>query len=157
MRLILLQGARPEEVMRARVEDVAGDHWQIHAGKSKSAKRNLRLVRESKAIMEGRKMAAVDGWLFPGKRGHVKTFQRLHDSVLALCGLKFVIYDLRHTWATRAASRAVPITTIAAILGHANIRTVMKYIHVRQSDIDTGMQMLDSLNEAFDALPKMVN
>jgi hypothetical protein len=32
----------------------------------------------------------------------------------------------------------------AAVLGHNNLRTVMKYVHVRQQDIDAGMVMLDA-------------
>jgi len=145
-RLILRQGVRPEEVMRARVEDVEGDHWQIQFGKSKAAKRRLRLVGESKAILAGRKMAAgPSGWLFEGKtKGtHQKTFQRAHEAVLEATGLSFVLYDFRHTFATRAASQGMPLPTLMAVLGHSNLRTVMRYVHTRQQDIDTGMAMLD--------------
>lgn len=145
-KLILRQGVRPDEVMRARVEDVQGDHWQIQKGKSKAAKRRLKLVAESKAILEGRKMAAgPSGWLFQGKtKGtHQKTFQRAHEAVLAATGLSFVLYDFRHTFATRAAAQGMPITTLAAVLGHGNLRSVMRYVHTRQQDIDTGMAMLD--------------
>lgn len=145
-KLILRQGVRPEEVMRARVEDVEGDHWTIHRGKSKAAKRRLRLVAESKAILEGRKMAAgPSGWLFQGKtKGtHQKTFQRAHDAVLEATGLSFVLYDFRHTFATRAAAAGMPVTTLMAVLGHGNLRTVMRYVHTRQQDIDTGMVMLE--------------
>lgn len=145
-KLILRQGVRPEEVMRARAEDVQGDYWQIQKGKSRAAKRRLKLVAESKAILEGRKMqAGPSGWLFEGKtRGtHQKTFQRAHEAVLAKTGLEFVLYDFRHTFATRAAAAGMPITTLAAILGHGNLRSVMRYVHTRQQDIDTAMTMLD--------------
>jgi hypothetical protein len=48
------------------------------------------------------------------------------------------------TAATRAAAASMPVTTLAAVLGHNNLRTVMKYVHVRQQDIDAGMVMLDA-------------
>jgi integrase len=144
-RLILLQGTRPEEVMRARVEDVQGDHWDIRQGKSSAAKRRLKLGAESKAILEARAMVARNGWLFPGKvTGHAATFQRAHDAVVAKCGLGIVMYDLRHTAATRWAAAGMPVTTIAATLGHNNLRTVMKYVHVRQADIDEGMNIVEA-------------
>lgn len=149
-KLILLQGVRPEEVMRSRVEDVQGDHWQIQFGKSDAARRRLRLVAEAKGILESRKMrAGKSGWLFEGKtKGtHQRTFQRAHDAVLKATGLSFVLYDFRHTFATRAAAKGMPITTLMAVLGHENLRTVMRYVHTRQQDIDTGMMMLEAKKE----------
>ncbi len=51
----------------------------------------------------------------------------------------FVIYDFRHTYATRAAESGMPVATLAAILGHADLRSVMKYVHVRQEAQDRAM------------------
>lgn len=145
-RLILLQGVRPEEVMRARKQDVQGDHWLIPRGKSKAATRRLRLTAEAKGILTARCMAAgLSGWLFEGrtKGTHQVTFQRSHDAVLEATGLSFVLYDFRHTFATRAAAAGVPITSLAAILGHGNLRSVMRYVHTRQQDIDAAMVLLE--------------
>ena len=144
MRLILLQGVRPAEVMAARVEHVDGDHWLIPSGKSAAARRTLRLTAESRAILEGRKLVARNGWLWPGRTsGHVTTLQKTHDAAVERSGVLCVIYDFRHTFATRAAAAGMPITTLAAVLGHGNLRSVMKYVHVRQADIDAGMMMLE--------------
>ena len=61
---------------------------------------------------------------------------RVHGEVLEAAKgktpLSFVIYDLRHTFATRAAADGMPLTTLAAILGHSrnSLRCVMKYVHV---------------------------
>jgi integrase len=38
-------------------------------------------------------------------------------------------YDLRHTWATRAAMAGVDLVTLAAMLGHSKINMVMRYAH----------------------------
>ena len=53
----------------------------------------------------------------------------MHDLVLKRAKLQFVPYDLRHTAATRWAEGGIDIATIAAWLGHANLRSVQKYIH----------------------------
>ncbi len=58
---------------------------------------------------------------------------RSHDKVLKATGLKFVLYDLRHTWATRMA-RVCPVTTLIRMLGHSDLRVVMRYVHPEASD-----------------------
>jgi len=55
-----------------------------------------------------------------------------------------VPYDLRHTFATRAAERGMPIPTLAAVLGHANLRSVMKYVHISQEHMDREMARVDT-------------
>ena len=53
----------------------------------------------------------------------------MHLAALKKSGLNFVPYDLRHTAATRWAESGVDIVTIAAWLGHGDLRTVQKYLH----------------------------
>lgn len=58
----------------------------------------------------------------------------LHDKLLKDAedeGVKltFVLYDLRHTFATRMAQHGVDLATLAAILGHNGLRVVQKYVH----------------------------
>jgi integrase len=83
--------------------------------------------------MEARSMNAEDGFLFRGrKRGTpLSDVENAHKRVLKESGLAFVVYDLRHTFATRFAEATNgDVVALAAILGHANLRTVMRYVHV---------------------------
>jgi len=57
----------------------------------------------------------------------------------AIRGLRF--HDLRHTAATRMAERGANIVAVKEILGHADIKTTMKYFHPG-----------DSLTEAVEKL-----
>ncbi|HWR14123.1 MAG TPA: tyrosine-type recombinase/integrase [Terriglobales bacterium] len=43
--------------------------------------------------------------------------------------MSFVLYDWRHTFATRLGESGVDLATIAAILGHNSLRVVQKYLH----------------------------
>ena len=76
-------------------------------------------------------------WVFlpsckrPGKP--VARLNEQHDKLLRKTGLSFVLYDLRHTFATRLAERGVDLATIGAILGHSGVRVVMRYVHVTES------------------------
>ncbi len=141
-RVMIRQGCRPQEVMSLAQDavDIENAKLNISKGKSKAARRTLKLVPEVAEILSKR----IDGgrWVFPGKtRGtHCTKLNNFHGKVLAATGLKFVIYDLRHTFATRMAERGMDLATLASILGHSNIRTTQRYIHITQSHQDAAMR-----------------
>ena len=77
--------------------------------------------------------ARPDGYLFGGrKKGTpLSVIENSHKRVLKESGLAFVIYDFRHTFATRfAEATSGDVVALASILGHQNLRTVMRYVHV---------------------------
>jgi integrase len=135
-RLMILQGPRPSEIMKARVEHVhlKSSEWEIPDGKSKAARRTLHLTPQAKAILEARIDAAgPDGWLFRGKErdAPLSSIENAHRKILVKSSLAFVVYDFRHTFATRfAEATGGDVVALAAILGHVNLRTVMRYVHV---------------------------
>ena len=75
-------------------------------------------------------------WIFPSriaKAGSVKRVNNAHDEILkgaAKDGIKFnfVIYDFRHTFATRMAQNGIDLATLAAILGHNSLRILERYV-----------------------------
>jgi integrase len=50
-----------------------------------------------------------------------------------------VLYDLRHTFATRMVEAGCSLPALAAILGHAGLRMVMRYVHPQQEHKDAAM------------------
>jgi integrase len=167
---------RPEDV------DLEQSLLIIRDGKSHAARRRLKLMAESLRIC-ARRAAQGSTWLFPGKlpgsrmakvngaHGRVledlavcKCTHRRHQHVKGkcLCGcaefketsrVAFVIYDFRHTFATRAAESGMPVATLAKILGHADLRSVMKYVHVRQEAQDRAMAAFEqsTIGKTIDA------
>src|SRR5208283_3866996 len=55
----------------------------------------------------------------------------------------FRLYDLRHTWATRAAMSGIDLVTLAAMLGHSRIQMVLRYAHPTQQHQSQAMQRLE--------------
>ncbi len=144
-RLMILQGARPSEVMQAHAEhvDLKKGTWLIPDSKSTAGRRTLKLVPEAQAIMEARIAgAARSGWIFSGKAkgSHLTDAENGHKKILKKTRLAFVLYDLRHTFATRMVERGCDVVVLSRILGHANLRTVMRYVHLNQDHIETAMQ-----------------
>jgi integrase len=138
-RLIRNQGMRPEEVTTLRKDDIDLGQAQLHvrAGKSPAARRTLDLTDESRAMLATR-LKGKSEWLFPSKRLANKPIQRLNNAHDLICAenkkkhraaLSFVLYDFRHTFATRMAQAGVDLATLAAILGHNSIRIVQRYVH----------------------------
>jgi integrase len=63
----------------------------------------------------------------------------MRDSKLA----SFRLYDLRHTWATRAAMSGIDLVTLAAMLGHSRIQMVLRYAHPTQEHQHQAMERLE--------------
>jgi integrase len=138
-RLIRNQGMRPDEVLSLQRGDVDLARKVLHVrnGKSAAARRTLNLVAESCSILT-RRMKKKPEWIFPSERcpgKHILRLNGAHDRACkedaknkrkALC---FVLYDWRHTFATRLAQAGIDLATLAAIIGHSSIRIVQRYVH----------------------------
>lgn len=135
-RLMLNQGCRPEELGRLRWEDVDLDHrtlW-VRKGKTASSRRSLPLTTEGLRIL-ARRAGNGSPWVFPSRRKPGQPRGRMngeHDRILKRTGLAFVLYDLRHTFASRLAMAGVDLATIAELLGHSSLRVVHRYVHVSE-------------------------
>lgn len=143
-KLILLQGPRPDEIMSLSKASYKRDRkvLAILGGKTKAARRELHLCAESIDILE-RRMKTKGPWLFPGRRGperHVKQLNTVHDSVCQDAAVSFVLYDFRHTFATRfLTSQSADIATLQAIMGHSSIAQLQKYLHPTSQHQRAGM------------------
>jgi integrase len=151
-RLMINQGMRPEEVTSlAKVDlDLGRGLIHIRRGKSLSSKRSLQMTAESHSILESR-MAGDALWIFPSSRKPGMPVVRLnsaHDKVVARAAkdgnpLNFVMYDFRHTFATRAAQSGMDLPTLAAILGHGSIRCLRCYVHPTDAHKHAAMKRID--------------
>ncbi len=189
--LIVNQGMRPEEVIEIEKKnvDLVARTLRIPSGKTKAARRTLRLTADSfevlkrriqdseqseaklkelcerigkKLRMEPEKVAERErrksAFVFPARRvgkrgkGHISLsgLENCHNDVLEACKenghiIPFVMYDLRHTFATRAAQEGMPLPTLASILGHSSLRQVQKYVHPTHDHQAAEMDRIDKI------------
>jgi integrase len=103
----------------------------IAGGKTRAARRTLHLTPASLEILERRaKLNSV--WLFPSDRNpghHLTKLVCTHDRVCLNAGVSFVLYDFRHTFATRHIEAGTPVAVVAAMMGHSGLRTIHRYVH----------------------------
>ncbi len=142
-RLMILQGCRPEELMALHQEHVDLDQMTVRivAGKSKAAKRTLALCDESAELLASR-LDQKSPWVFPSDRTKGRPLATLQGPVDKVCretGVSCVIYDLRHTFATRMIESGIDVMTVAKILGHANLRTIQRYVHLTDAHTKEAM------------------
>ena len=58
------------------------------------------------------------------------------------------LHDLRHTVASQAVARGVPLSTVARMLGHADPRMTLRYAHVGDRDLQDAAERIGKTIEA---------
>jgi len=140
--VILHTGMRPEEVFRMEVRNVDLTRRTVFNpfGKTKASKRTIPMTNTVHEILLRRISEAKGPWIFcsPERPGHsaqpdrpIKSVRKAHDAAVSRAGIEehFRLYDLRHTYATRAAQAGVDVLTLAALLGHTTIQMTSRYVH----------------------------
>lgn len=165
-RLILETGMRPHEVLGLRVTDIDFPHRAVLVanrerlspcvvlGKTPSAIRSIPLSGEARIILKTRAAAVSncrEAFIFPsGCAGYVKSVRHAHNRSIARAGISpsFRLYDLRHTFATRAAQAGVSLPVLSALLGHTSIQMTMRYVHPQEGAKRDAIHKLELLNLA---------
>ena len=140
--VILQTGMRPEEVFRIEVRNLDLLHRTIFNpfGKTKAAKRTIPMSDEVWNILRQRAQQARGRYVFcspagPGRAEQpdcpIRSVRKAHDATVRRAGIRehFRLYDLRHTYATRAAQAGVDVLTLAALLGHTAVQMTSRYVH----------------------------
>jgi integrase len=150
--LMLGTGMRPEEVYRIRPENVHLDENYLFNpyGKTKAAKRRIKLTTAGKAVLSRRMIACNEAkgtYLFPhatDEKRPVPKVNSAHDRAVKDSKVAhFRLYDLRHTWATRAVEAGIDLVTLAAMLGHSKINMVLRYAHPTQEHQTKAMERME--------------
>jgi integrase len=157
--LILQTGMRPEEAFRIEVRNVDLEHRTIFNpfGKTKAAKRKIPMSNDAFEVLKRRVGAARGPWVFcspsgPGRAEnpdvHVQSVRKAHDAAIRRAGITdhFRLYDLRHTFATRAAQAGVDVLTLASLLGHTAVQMTMRYVHPTDQHKREAAEKLEAYN-----------
>src|SRR5580704_2750238 len=135
-RIMLDTGMRPEEVFRIERTniDLAQRTIMNPFGKTRAARRKLTMTEEDWWIMKKRAGSSDSVYVFPSPDNPerpIGSVRKAHDGAIRRAKIKpaFRLYDLRHTYASRAVMAGVDLPTLGALLGHTTIQMTMRYVH----------------------------
>jgi integrase len=134
-------GARPQEALRLEARHVDGKRciFPKEESKGKERERVIFLTPTAQVIVDRLVNENPDGRLFrnakgdPWHRNNVACrFARMKKRI----GRKLCLYNLRHSYCTRALKNGVDPITLAELMGHSSAEMIMRvYQHVSK-DVD---------------------
>jgi integrase/recombinase XerD len=148
-------GLRVSEVASTRVNDIDSKRMCILIRQAKGKKDRMVTLSPVLLVMlrEYWKTSKLkrDGYLFPGQYEGEPYSSRSMQMVLALAKKKAGImkpgsvHALRHSFATHLLDKGTDVTMIQKLLGHNDIKTTLRYLHVTNRDMLQVMSPLDDL------------
>ena len=135
--LLILTGARKQEVLRARWEFVDLDRGVLTVPLSKSGRpRHVPLSPAAVRVLESQARRKIQGnpFVFPSSIVEGQPLQGLRkpwEKAKKAAGLPMDlrIHDLRHSLASALANAGTPMYEIGAVLGHRQLSTTTRYAH----------------------------
>jgi integrase len=147
--LLLLTGARRNEITQARWEHVFWDERKLRVPIAKSGKpRWISLSASAIGLLRSIPRCAGNDYIFPapttGRPSPSLWFpwKRIRDRA----GLGDVrLHDLRHSFASFLVNEGVSLYVVQGLLGHANAKTTQRYAHLQSDTLSRATDVVDAI------------
>jgi len=157
--LLYSSGMRVSEIANCKIADIDSKNMRIKIVQGKGAKDRYTIMSQQ-VLLELRAYYLIykpKEYLFngykSGKRYSVRSIQHLMQKALLKVGLEsknYTIHTIRHSFATHLLDNGTDLYTIKELLGHNNIQTTMRYMHLTSRRIDEITNPYDALLIAKD-------
>ena len=138
LRFLLLTGWREREALTLEWAHVDGDRGIATLPDTKTGRSVRELGAPALAVLRAMRAYRQVGnpFVFPGAKNgaHYTDTARVWDAIRHAAGFPDVrLHDLRHAFASVAASGGLTLPLIGALLGHADSATTARYAHLVES------------------------
>lgn len=154
IRLLLLTGARVQEVLKLRWPEVDRERGLLLLPDSKTGRKTIVLSGAALAIIEELYVARTKasgllptGFVIEASRpGQARAdLKRPWSAVRRHAGLDGVrLHDLRHTFASLGAGAGLGLPIVGKLLGHANPQTTARYAHLDADPLRLATDLIGS-------------
>ena len=150
-------GLRISETLQLKKSDIDSDRMRIRVdeGKGKKDRYSILSLLNLTLLREYYKEKQPEGeWLFPGPKPEKHLGYAAARVVFvnakkkAGIGKKATVHCLRHSFATHLLENGTDIRYVQTLLGHASIRTTVRYLHVSNKYIEKIESPWDALHRA---------
>jgi integrase/recombinase XerD len=146
-------GLRLSELLHLQVTDIDSARRVVHVhqgkgGKDRLVPLSLRLLEELRGYW---RQYRPRPWLFPGATGARPlcdgAVQRLFQRLVRRAGLTkpATMHTLRHSYATHLLEAGVDVVTVQRLLGHSDLQTTARYLHLSTRRFEQMPSLLDLL------------
>ncbi len=151
----LLTGCRRDEILTLKWEDIDLEHDELRLRDAKTGARAVPLSPTARGVLTAIPRQPGNPWVIFG-RGPGTHLANLNSSwgvVRREAGLEDMrLYDLRHSFASRALALGESLPTIARLLGHS--QTTARYAHLARQPVKTAAATVaDSLADDMGPAP----
>ena len=146
IRLLLLTGCRKSEIVTLRWAEVDGDVLRL--AEAKTGPRTVWLSEAAQAIV-ARQPRNGSAWVFPlpidpkRPQSHNLGFWRRARREAGIEDVR--LHDLRHTVASQAVARGVPLPTVARMLGHTQPAMTLRYAHIGDREVEEAAERVGKI------------
>ena len=147
IRLLLLSGARRDEVLTLRWSEVNFERACLSLPDSKTGAKLIPLGPAALALLADAPRLEGNPYVIPGRRtgGRLIGLQRPWVHIRERAGLRDLrLHDLRHTFASIGAAAGLGLPVLGAILGHRSQATTARYAHLADDPRQAGAARISS-------------
>jgi len=154
--LLYSTGMRLSEIAKLKITDIDSKAMRIKVVHGKGGKDRYTILSEQ-VLLELRAYYIIykpKEYLFngckPGKHLSARMIEHLVQNALVKIGLQsknYTVHTIRHSFATHLVDNGTDLHTVKELLGHTNLQTTMRYMHLSTT------RMRGVINP-YDALPQ---
>lgn len=155
--LLYSSGMRLSEIAKLKITDIDSKNMRIKVVQGKGAKDRFTILSEH-VLLELRAYYLVyrpQLYLFNGNKPScpmsLRNIQHLVQKWMAVTGLNnknYTVHTIRHSFATHLVDNGTDLHTVKELLGHSNLQTTMRYLHLTSS-------RTQGIANPYDALMKL--
>ena len=154
--LLYSTGMRVSEISGLRITDIDSKSMRIKVAGGKGMKDRFTILSHQ-VLLELRAYYLIykpKEYLFNGsgigRKMSVRNIQHTIQKTLAQIGLadkKYTVHTIRHSFATHLVDIGTDLHTVKELLGHSNLQTTMRYMHLSS-------KRMQGIVNPYDALPQ---